>query len=476
MQYTIRGQLLNLKAQAQIELIDLMRLFQSAKRFAHNRLVEGMSRKELVPLLQQMFIPNARYCQWAANKAEEGIASQRALLPLYVQDIETKITRSRAKLAKARSEKRRGGIQARIERLEKQRAEYQQHIEAGTIPTIIFGGKRNFRLVCQGKLPREKWRELRSNAFYSRGQANQHGPNGQYGNANTELCHREGNLFDLAARVPTGQGRGKDRWLAEMTLYVPDHNASLLADWLSTGQAYSLEVRRNDGQFYCHVTLDLPEVEADAKSGIAGFDMNPLGIAVTITYPDGNYRASRWFSCPGLADASANKRDWLIGNLVREAVCWAKSQSSRRAAIERLNFGQTHDTDRRFNRITHAFTHRKMLETIHTRCWKEGLAVQEVNPAFSSIIGRVKYAETYGLSDHQAAALVIARRALGFQERVPLALARGVFGIEDKRSSWKAWGKVARWLSFIRRHATRNGHNPVTWSLSDYRHYPVRPQ
>ena len=309
MQYTIRGQLLNLKAQAQIELIDLMRLFQSAKRFAYNRLVEGMSRKELVPLLQQMFIPNARYCQWAANKAEEGIASQRALLPLYVQDIETKITRSRAKLAKARSEKRRGGIQARIERLEKQRAEYQQHIEAGTIPTIIFGGKRNFRLVCQGKLPREKWRELRSNAFYSRGQANQHGPNGQYGNANTELCHREGNLFDLAARVPTGQGRGKDRWLAEMTLYVPDHNASLLADWLSTGQAYSLEVRRNDGQFYCHVTLDLPEVEADAKSGIAGFDINPLGIAVTITYPDGNYRASRWFSCPGLADASANKRD-----------------------------------------------------------------------------------------------------------------------------------------------------------------------
>lgn len=476
MQYTIRGQLVDLKAQAQAELIGLMRLFQSAKRFAHNRLLEGMGKRELIPLLQQTFIPNARYCQWAANKAEEGIASQRALLPLYVRDIEAKIARSEAKLARARSDKRRGGIQARIERLEKQRAEYQHHIEAGTIPAVVFGGKRNFRLLCQGKLPRERWRELRSNAFHSRGQANQHGPSGQYGNANTELCHREGNLFNLAVRVPTGQGRGKDSWLTEMILYVPQHNASLLADWLSTGQAYSVEVRRNDGQFYCHITLDLPEVEADVQSGIAGFDVNPLGVAVVITHPDGNYRASRWFSCPGLADASANKRNWLIGNLILEAVCWVKSQGIHTVAIERLNFGQTHDTDRRFNRITHAFTHRKLLETIHTRCWKEGLAVQEVNPAFSSIIGRVKYAETYGLSDHQAAALVIARRALGFQERVPLAVTRAVSGAEEKRSSWKAWGEVARWLTFIRRHAARNGLNPREWSLSDYLQYPVRPQ
>lgn len=471
MQYTICGQLLNLNASVQIALIGLMRLFQSARRFAHNRLIEGMDRKELVPLLQQKFIPNARYCQWAVGKVEEGIASQRALLPLYVQDLETKIAQSEAKLAKARSEKRRRGILARIEKLEGQRDEYQRHIDADTIPTIVFGGKRNFRLLCQGKLSREKWRELRSNAFYSRGQANQHGPNGQPGNANTELCHRDDNLFDLAVRIPTGQGRGKDQWLTGLTVYVPDHNVSLLANWLSSGQAYSVEVRRQDGQFYCHITLNLPEIKVDrVQGGIAGIDVNPMGIAVTIIYPDGNYQVSRWFPCPALVNVSADKRDWLIGNLVRDAIRWAKSQGAL-VAVELLKFKQTHDTGRRFNRITHAFTHRKMIETIHTCCWKEELEVKAVNAAFTSIIGRVKYAETYGLSDHQAAALVIARRALSFKERVPRALTQVVFGTQDTRSSWKAWGRVAKWLASVRRHATRNGLNPNTWSLSDYVQY-----
>jgi IS605 OrfB family transposase len=385
-----------------------------------------------------------------------------------------------------RSEKRRRGILSRIEKLERQRDEYQRHIEAGTIPTVVFGGRRNFRLLREGKLSREKWRELRSNAFYSRGQANQHGPNGQYGNANTELRYQEGNLFDLAVRIPSGQGRGKDRWLG-LTVYVPHHNVSLLADWLAlcpgratglaTGQAYSVEVRRHDGRIFCHITLDLPAVEnGNTQNGIAGIDVNPKGVAVTIVHPDGNYQVSRSFPCPELVDVSANKRDWLIGNLVRDAIRWAKSYGVEVVTVERLKFGQTHDTDRRFNRMTHAFAHRKLLETVYTRCWKEGLATRLVNPAFSSIIGRVKYGETYGLSDHQAAAMVIARRGLGFEERIPLALTRAVFGTEDKLSSWKAWGEVARWLASVRRHATRNGLNPNAWSLSDYLRYPVRPR
>jgi len=475
MQYTIRGEILSPTPDEKRELARLMRKFQSALRFAHNRLLEGMSKKELVPLLQRMFIPNARYCQWAADKAEEGIASRRALLPLYLREIEAKIARSQKKLSQVRSEKRRRGILSRIEKLERQRDEYKRHIEAGTIPTVVFGGRRNFRLLREGKLSQKKWRELRSNSFYSRGQANQHGPNGQYGNANTELRARCGNLFDLAVRIPTGQGRGKDRWLG-LTVYVPHHNVSLLADWLATGQAYSVEVRRRDGRIFCHITLDLPAVgNGNTQNGIAGIDVNPKGVAVTIVHPDGNYRVSRSFPCPELVDVSANKRDWLIGNLVRDAIRWAKSYGVEVVAVERLKFRKTHDTDRRFNRMTHAFAHRKLLETVYTRCWKEGLATRSVNPAFSSIIGRVKYGETYGLSDHQAAAMVIARRGLGFEERIPLALCRAVFGTEEELSSWKAWGEVARWLASVRRHATRGGLNPKAWLLSDYLRYPVRP-
>ena len=43
----------------------------------------------------------------------------------------------------------------------------------------------------------------------------------------------------------------------------------------------------------------------------------------------------------------------------------------------------------------------------------------QVNPAFSSLIGRVKFMERYGLSADQAAALVLARRLVGYSERIP---------------------------------------------------------
>ena len=54
-----------------------------------------------------------------------------------------------------------------------------------------------------------------------------------------------------------------------------------------------------------------------------------------------------------------------------------------------------------------------------SRGYRLGVEVCQVNPAFSSVIGRVKFVERYGLSVHQAAALVLARRLLRCSERIP---------------------------------------------------------
>ena len=54
-----------------------------------------------------------------------------------------------------------------------------------------------------------------------------------------------------------------------------------------------------------------------------------------------------------------------------------------------------------------------------SRGYRVGVEVCQANPAFSSVIGRVKFMERYGLSVHQAAALVLARRLLCCSERIP---------------------------------------------------------
>jgi len=53
------------------------------------------------------------------------------------------------------------------------------------------------------------------------------------------------------------------------------------------------------------------------------------------------------------------------------------------------------------------------------RAEKCGVQVIFVSPAFSSVIGMIKYMPKYALSSGTAAAMVVARRALGFKERIP---------------------------------------------------------
>ena len=67
-----------------------------------------------------------------------------------------------------------------------------------------------------------------------------------------------------------------------------------------------------------------------------------------------------------------------------------------------------------------SFSYGKVKAYFLSRGYREGVEVNQVNPAFySSVIGRVKFMERYGLSVHQAAALVLARRLLGCSERIP---------------------------------------------------------
>ena len=56
---------------------------------------------------------------------------------------------------------------------------------------------------------------------------------------------------------------------------------------------------------------------------------------------------------------------------------------------------------------------------MESKSLKYGIAVTFVNPAYTSQAGKVKYMGRYGMSIHEAASLTIARRGMGFSERLP---------------------------------------------------------
>jgi len=180
-------------------------------------------------------------------------------------------------------------------------------------------------------------------------------------------------------------------------------------------------------------------------NGVAGFDINPDNISVTITTPNGNFRASKMFKCHELFYARRNRRDWLLGNLVKDIFEWLKLFDTKAIAIENLKFKRAFDTNNKCNRRYANFIYAKATQLILSRALKEQIAVIQVNPKFTSFIGEYKYAATYGLSIHQAAALVIARRAMGFSEKIPKILLRFITFVKKGDPLVKPMAGFRKW-------------------------------
>ena len=71
------------------------------------------------------------------------------------------------------------------------------------------------------------------------------------------------------------------------------------------------------------------------------------------------------------------------------------------------------------------FAYRKLIEAIQARAAKEDVAVRFADPSWTSVVGFAKYGCRNGLNPDQAAALAIARKALGFRGAKEKSVRRG---------------------------------------------------
>ena len=122
MKTTIQTQLLEIDAWEAVELDRLMRVFQSCRRAAFTRQLEGMELTELRRQLAERFSElDARYRNDAILQARAIIDSQQELLPRRLAEVEAKISRTERKLARISDSQRRQGVVARLDKLRRKR-------------------------------------------------------------------------------------------------------------------------------------------------------------------------------------------------------------------------------------------------------------------------------------------------------------------------------------------------------------------
>ena len=196
------------------------------------------------------------------------------------------------------------------------------------------------------------------------------------------------------------------------------------------GQAISYRFKRDGKGWRVFVSTEMRDVPVvtDRKRGTIGVDLNADHLAVADTDASGNC-INAWRVPLVTYGKNTNQAEALIGDavaLIGDAVASVVQYAcevGKPIVIEKLDFRQKkaalEGESRKYSRMLSSFAYGKIKAYFLSRGYRQGVEVHQVNPAYSSVIGRVKFMERYGLTVHQAAGLVLARRLLGCSERIP---------------------------------------------------------
>jgi len=239
--------------------------------------------------------------------------------------------------------------------------------------------------------------------------------------------------------------------------------------------------------WYAHVTVDVeaPPLVTRRQAGAVGVDFNQDHLAVAETDRFGNPIGFERIDAY-LRQRTSGQREAILGDAVKQAVARALA-AGKPIVIEKLDFArkkaQLEDTSPRRARALSALAYRQFHKLLTAACFRAGVEVIEVNPAFTSVIGAINYAQPLGVSTHQAAALVIARRGLNKTETPRASVTRNgalvparngghvAFPLparNRRKHVWQLWSGARRKLraALDAHHRCGEGHNPRPPPLS----------
>ena len=206
---------------------------------------------------------------------------------------------------------------------------------------------------------------------------------------------------------------------------------------------------------FASVQAAAPEMLSRRELGAIGVDVIADLLAVAETDRFGNLMGTR-----RIALATYGKTPDQVKALIGDAAVSLSAQAQAAGkvlVIEAINFqkkkAELEAINHRQARLISSFAYAKTASSIKASAFRRGVEVIEVNPAYTSVIGAVSFAQPKGISVHQGAAYAIARRGLGMSERPPkrpaiVPVRNGghvTFALPARNRAkhvWSYWGKV----------------------------------
>jgi len=297
-----------------------------------------------------------------------------------------------------------------------------------TDKSVVFGGKGLFEKLCKNHLTgkaREKlkkqWREYRQGILISIGSKADKGNRlARFENINGQLYLRitTGRREFVYAKVLREPSNSKDKWLTFM--------AMLLESWQTKNYfAYTIELKLRDGEVYGTVSFEIPtlEVKYTKENGVIAIDTNasPIHLVIAEVSKAGellSYQTISLYNLLGLSQNTKDHQEWILAHQLLDLAI----QKGKAIAVEnlkKLRNGKRGDGKAKLRKRLHQWNAKKFLQKLKRVAMIKGVEVIEVHPAYTSVIGMLKYAPQLNIDKDIAGAYVIGRRALGFKEDTP---------------------------------------------------------
>jgi IS605 OrfB family transposase len=179
------------------------------------------------------------------------------------------------------------------------------------------------------------------------------------------------------------------------------------------------KVVKGELRYYAHMSYETsaPATTCAFENGGIGLDFNHNFLVLVNVDRNGRFLSYQPIRFRNLHSYRKGRKDDYASFKLDKVIQYCLNKG-KGLIIEDLSFEQTFSYNKRRNRkISQLKT--SMLPLLECKCARHGIAVKKMHPAYTTIIGALKYSWSYNLSGHVLASYVIARKGLGFVEDLP---------------------------------------------------------
>ncbi len=188
--------------------------------------------------------------------------------------------------------------------------------------------------------------------------------------------------------------------------------------------------------------VKVPRVSLDVREGVIAIDDNPSALGWVHLDPDGNL--THHGQIPLLQGLPRGKHQAQLVEACLQ-LCYLAMAFKCPIVKEDLDFEgkkeRLRESGQKYARMLSGWAYNRFDELLSCILANRGIELIRVNPAYTSVMGMVKYARQYGLSSSEASAIAIGRRGMRLSERLPDSI-NALLDVKSDKHVWSLWNQL----------------------------------